>query len=310
MFTGEERSAILIVDDEAANIRALTQAIDPGHEVLFATSGEKALEMVAKRTFDLILLDITMPGLDGFEVCRQIKSSVGPLCGEIPIIFVTASITEEDETRGLELGAVDYIAKPFHSAIVKMRIRNHLKTKKQCDYLAHLSSKDGLTGINNRRLFDEELAREWSRSVRAQSSLSLIMIDIDCFKPYNDHYGHAEGDVCLKRVAETLNSVMVRSTDLLARYGGEEFVCLLPETNCEGARLTGEKMRQAIDKLNIPHAHSITTDHITISVGTFHIHPSRQTTPLELIEKTDQNLYRAKKEGRNRVVSSEFVERS
>jgi diguanylate cyclase (GGDEF)-like protein len=303
MFSGKERSAILIVDDETANIRALSNAIDPGHEVLFTTSGEKALLMLEEKEFDIVLLDVTMPGISGFEVCDQIQKLSA--CGNIPVIFVTANITEEDETKGLKFGAVDYITKPFRNAIVRMRVRNHLKTKKQCDYLANLSNMDGLTQIPNRRFFDESIKKEWARSARSQSTLSLLMIDIDSFKKYNDNYGHAEGDSCLKHVAQTLASTLVRTTDFVARYGGEEFVCVLPETDLNGAMLIAEKMRDKIEKLKIPHLHSQVTDHITISLGGYELIPNSDLTPQDLVKLADKNLYLAKNRGRNQVVCTD-----
>ncbi|MBF0620864.1 MAG: diguanylate cyclase [Magnetococcales bacterium] len=291
---------VLIVDDEPGNIRILKEILGNDFQIFFATDGEKALEIASAERPDIVLLDIMMPGIDGFEVCRRLKA--GPMTSAIPVIFVTASISEDDEAKGLEIGAIDYITKPLRPAIVNIRVRNHLELKKHRDMLEKLSTKDGLTGIANRRFFDTMLEQEWRRSSRSRSSLGLIMMDIDFFKQYNDHYGHLMGDRCLQQVAKRLEESMERSTDLIARYGGEEFVCLLPETDLEGLELIGQKLRQVIVESAIPHEVSQVADHITVSLGGVSLKPTQSGTPSDLIQLADEALYQAKSEGRNCLI--------
>lgn len=206
-----------------------------------------------------------MPDMDGYEVCRRLKQE--EKTANIPVIFITARDQEEDETRGLDAGAVDYITKPFSLPIVGARVKTHLELKRHRDLLENLSSKDGLTGIPNRRRFDEMLKREWNSAVRKGNPLSLVMIDIDHFKAYNDNYGHWRGDDCLRLVAGALFSTPQRPGDFTARYGGEEFVSILPETDMEGALSVCRAMQKMIGALEIPHAFSTVAGHITISLG-------------------------------------------
>ncbi len=296
------KQRILIVDDAPENIKILGQALKPDHTISFATNGEQALRIArSENPPDLILLDIMMPGLDGYEVCRRLKADKKTL--NIPVIFITAMSEEEDETRGLEIGAVDYITKPFSKAIVKARVRTHLELKRHQDMLENLSSLDGLTGIPNRRRFDELFDIEWRLGIREGTSLSLIMIDIDYFKRFNDEYLHVAGDDCLRKVAKTLADSVRRPADFVARYGGEEFVAVLPRTGREGAGVVGETMRNGILFLRIPHARSPVLNDVTISVGVSTIHPSMERSPDVLIKGADNALYEAKRGGRNQMRS-------
>jgi len=298
-----DKSRVLVVDDSSFNITILGEALAEEFEVSVATTGEQALEVASgPEPPDLVLLDIIMPGMDGHEVCRRLKAD--PATSSIPVIFITSMSEEDDETRGLELGAVDYITKPFSLAIVKARVRAHVELKRQRDILRDLSALDGLTGIPNRRRFDEFLAKEWLRGRRNQSPVSLIMADIDHFKAFNDNYGHAEGDDCLRRVARALMGALKRPTDLVARYGGEEFAVVLPETGAEGARHMGEALRAAVQALNLPHAHSEAAEQVTISVGVATVVPATQSEPEEVIKLADAQLYRAKEGGRNQVCAA------
>ena len=224
-----EKQTILIVDDSPENITVLGALLRADYGIRVATNGDKALKIVdSDNPPDLILLDVMMPGMDGYEVCRTLKDN--PLTRNIPIIFITAKCSEDDEVKGFERGAVDYVTKPFSPVIIKARVRTHLELKKYRDLLENTSYCDGLTAIANRRRFDEYYATMWSVSVRESLPLSLIMIDIDNFKRFNDGYGHQEGDACLIRIAQKLAASVRRKTDLVARYGGEEFVCVLPGT--------------------------------------------------------------------------------
>ncbi|MCB1958785.1 MAG: diguanylate cyclase, partial [Rhodocyclaceae bacterium] len=185
----------------------------------------------------------------------------------IPVLFVSSRDDEEDEARGLSLGAIDYIVKPIRPSIVQARVRNHIELKRSRDLLERLTTQDHLTGISNRRRFDDSLAQEWQRAAREQTPLSLVAIDIDHFKAYNDHYGHPQGDQCLIRVARALATCVTRPTDLVARCGGEEFAGLLPSTDSTGAARLAGQMRAAIEAEGLEHARSPTHPHVTISLG-------------------------------------------
>ncbi len=298
-----KQPTILIVDDETANIQVLANVLRPIYRILFTTRGSKAVEMAENALPDLILLDVVMPDEDGYAVCRQLKAS--SITTDIPVIFVTGMTEEQSEAVGFEMGGVDYITKPINPSLLTARVRTHIELKRRGDHLKRLTTLDGLTGIANRRRMDEFLQSEWLRAVRRDNSeLSLVMLDVDHFKNYNDHYGHQQGDDCLKQVATVIESSLFRATDLAARYGGEEFACILPETPAEGAMKLGEKIRGAIMGLNIPHAASKVSDVVTVSVGAASIIPRQKTRPSLLVETADQQLYRAKQEGRNRVMTT------
>lgn len=294
------KQRILIIDDEQSNIKLLAGELQTHYPISFALNGEDGLRIVrGDLPVDLILLDIMMEGMDGYEVCRRLKSD--PHTCNIPVIFITAMNEVADETKGLEIGAVDYITKPFTMAVVKARVRTHLELKRHRDLLENLSSLDGLTAISNRRRYDEVIQLEWKRSQREATPLSLILIDIDHFKPYNDTYGHAAGDDCLKQVAKTLAASVNRPGDLVARYGGEEFVAVLPRTDPEGAAFVAEKMRRDIESLDIRHESSPTAGCLTISLGVATTLPTPHESPRELAGASDRSLYQAKRNGRNRV---------
>ena len=295
----KRESTLLIVDDQPANIRVLGEIFQDEYRVIWATSGAKALELAVTQMPKLILLDIMMPNMDGYAVFAKLREI--PNTKDIPVIFVTSLDQEGHEVFGLELGAVDYITKPINPGIARLRVRNQLELKKARDYLEKLSTIDGLTGIANRRFFDNQLVLEWQRSIRSKAPLTLIMLDIDFFKPFNDNYGHCAGDECLRKVASSIAGSMRRTTDIAARYGGEEFVCLLPDTTLEGAVQIGEQLRSNIVDLKIPHDHSQIANHVTLSVGCATATPSLESYPKDLLILADTNLYRAKKNGRNRV---------
>lgn len=293
------KQTVLIVDDSPENITVLGSLLRSEYKVRVATSGEKALRIVASDTPpDLILLDVMMPEMDGYEVCRRMKSD--RRTENIPIIFLTAKSDEADEVKGFTIGAVDYVAKPFSPVVIQARVRTHMELKRYRDFLEDTSYCDGLTAIANRRRFDEFLGSTWCMSVRESLPLSLIMIDIDNFKQFNDHYGHQEGDICLIRIAETLSASLRRKTDLVARYGGEEFVCVLPNTGAEGVAVTAENIRSDILSLRIPHAHA-TTGYVTVSQGVATIRPVCEVSSDTLLMAADAALYEAKDTGKNRI---------
>ena len=294
-----EQARILIIDDIPANIKSLNGILVGDYDIAFATEWKKGLEIAGRTNPDLILLDIMMPEMDGFEICRRLKAE--PATRDIPVIFITALDGEADEEKGLAIGAADYITKPFHPAIVTLRVRNHIKFKLQRDRLEALTLTDSLTEIANRRLFDQHLDQEWQRCLRAKDPLSAIMMDIDHFKAFNDNYGHAAGDDCLRRVAQALVQVPSRPGDVVARVGGEEFACLLSGTDAEGAVVVARQLCAAVTGLAIPHGYSEVSDCVSISAGIACVEPAPDDTPVSLVKRADEMLYEAKEAGRNRI---------
>lgn len=306
MIDDDQLQTILVVDDEPTNIQALGTLLKDEYRIQVANSGEKALSLLQagqRPSPDLILLDIQMPGIDGYEVCRRLKED--PATSGIAIIFVTARDAASDEEHGLNLGAVDYIAKPFSPAIVRARVRTHMRLKRKTDLLEQYARLDGLTGIPNRRHFDELFDKEARRALRDGQPLSVLMIDIDHFKPFNDNYGHGAGDLCLQRVARALTGALLRPADQAFRYGGEEFVALLPGTDATGAADVAEQLRAAVEALAIPHEHASTAALVTLSLGVATLDPGQETASdaQGLLKRADEALYEAKKAGRNRVAS-------
>lgn len=298
-----EITRILIVDDERYNIKVLTNFLREDHKIMAAKTGEQALKAAqGPKPPDLILLDIIMPGIDGYEVCKRLKADSRTM--HIPVIFVTAMDASDDEAKGFELGAVDYITKPFNPVIVKARIKTHIQLKHKTDLLDRMTLMDSLTEIPNRRCFDVTLEKEIRRARRDGSFLSLVMMDIDFFKNYNDRYGHVAGDVCLQRVAKAIERVLKRASDCAVRYGGEEFAMILPGTDMESAIHVAEEVRSAVAELNIQHASSDVAEHISLSLGVATVSSDHKMSPLELIETADASLYQAKKNGRNRTIAS------
>ncbi|WP_084417491.1 diguanylate cyclase [Chrysiogenes arsenatis] len=291
---------ILIVDDEPTNIEVLTRTLSQDYHIISATDGRKALQIaLSDEQPDLILLDVMMPGMSGYDICRRLKSDNRTM--NIPIIFVTACDDRESEETGLELGAVDYITRPFHVPVVRARVRNHVNMQRKTMLLEKLSLIDGLTHIPNRRRFDNSYEQEWRRAMRYNKPVSLVMIDIDNFKAYNDIRGHSDGDECLRRVAEALSNVLLRGSDMVARYGGEEFIALLPDTQINGAVQVSEKLRAAVEAMEIPHPDSSVSPFVTVSIGHATCLPNFRISRLEFLQAADQALYSAKEAGRNQV---------
>ncbi|OWW23096.1 diguanylate cyclase response regulator [Noviherbaspirillum denitrificans] len=292
------RGRILIVDDAMENIHFLHRLLQDEHKVVFARDGMKALEMARTQPPDLILLDALMPGMDGFETCAALKDM--PETRDIPVIFVTALDSPDDETGALEAGAVDFINKPLNAAVVRARVRTHLALKQQGDLLRAMTMTDGLTRVANRRCFDDVLEREWKRCERSGLPLALILADIDHFKLYNDRYGHLAGDRCLADVAQGMETCLRRPPDLIARYGGEEFAILLPHEDVDGAVTVASRLLDKVRELAIPHEASPTASVVTASLGISAVIPQRGMESSSLIAAADACLYEAKKAGRNR----------
>ena len=314
--------AILVVDD-FEDARLLLDRILKGgglKDVILAESASAAFDFLGlghgqgqAEQIDLVLMDLVMPGVDGIEALERIKSDSS--LRDIPIIMVTAQDEVESLKTALESGALDYITKPVNKIELLARVRSGLKLKQETDRrkeneknlmamnqtLQRLSFLDGLTGIANRRYFDQLLDQEWKRAARETDPLSLIMIDIDYFKLYNDTYGHQQGDSCLKRLATLLRNSLVRPADFVARYGGEEFAAVLPNTKLGGAIAVSETMRKRLTLDSIPHTSSKVSNIVTVSMGVGSWIPDRGSEPIEFIEAVDQALYMAKGAGRNCV---------
>lgn len=306
------RSDILLVDDDPAAIQVLGRILSGLGRLRFATNGAGALRLAHETPPDLILLDAEMPGMSGFDVCEAMKSD--PELADIPVIFVTSHNDQNSEIGGFDLGAADFIAKPISEPLVVARVKTQLRIKHLTDELRKLSTVDALTGLANRRRFDEMLEREWSRAQRPGYPLALAMIDVDHFKRYNDRYGHPAGDTVLRSVAQALAHAAQRPADLVARYGGEEFVMLMPQTPRAGAQILADRALVMVESLGIPHAGSPTADHVTVSIGmacwegnAAHWEAegcgaSPRTAPAvsgqDLLTAADQALYAAKAAGR------------
>ena len=290
---------VLVADDDAINRQVLGELLKPEYAVVMAKNGAQTLEKAVRHAPDLILLDVVMPDMDGYEVLRRLRAE--PQTEHIAVIFISGLDRPEDEANGLNLGAADYIAKPFNATVVTARVALHLQVVRQRRLLEHLAHVDGLTGLANRRRFDEVYAAEWQRAQRSGQPLSLALLDIDCFKQYNDQYGHPAGDRVLRSVARTAATFMRRPADLAARYGGEELVLLMPDTCAEQARHIMASMCRAIEQLGIAHASSSVSAVLTASVGGATLGQGSKESAAELFDIVDSLLYRAKHAGRNRV---------
>jgi diguanylate cyclase (GGDEF)-like protein len=305
---------ILLVDDDPAMIQQLGCILVGLGSLRFATSGEDALRLARVLTPDLVLLDAEMPGMSGFEVCKALKAD--PALADVPVIFVSSHTNSAFEVSGFEVGAADFIAKPVSAPLVQARVKTQLRVKRMTDEMRRISTIDVLTGIANRRHFDEMLEREWRRARRSGDPLALLMIDVDHFKLFNDRYGHPEGDACLHSVAQALVGASLRPADMVARYGGEEFVVLLPKTPRAGAGHVAQAMLEAVAALGIAHEASLTRPHVTVSIGIACYdreseswvtasadsrsadQPPAHCSPVELMQAADKALYSAKRAGR------------
>jgi diguanylate cyclase (GGDEF)-like protein len=320
-------SRILIVDDIEANLIALKAILKSKSAQIFAAdSGNEALKILLEEQIDIVLLDVQMPNMNGFEVAELMRSNTRTK--DIPIIFVTAINKEEKYIfRGYELGAVDYIYKPVNNEILKSKVHVFIRLNEQKRIieektkalkekielleiaekkLSQLARIDDLTGSLNRRGFEEEFHREWSRSILYRSFFSLIMIDIDDFKKYNDTYGHVEGDQCLIQVAKSIEKSLRRPFDEVARYGGEEFVVLLPDTNQNGVLRVAENIRASIEALKINNSDAPEAWYVTVSLGVVTTIPQIDQDKEELLRRADQALYQAKDNGKNQIGIASF----
>ena len=335
--TPEYKADILIVDDKPENLRLLaTMLSKQGYDTRTAISGKLCLRAAKAIVPDLILLDINMPEMNGYEVCQRLRKET--LTQNVPIIFLSALNEPSDKVKAFQSGGNDYVSKPFQVEEVEIRIANQLKInflQKQLEaqkqklklqnshlqaeiesriaaetqllqinqQLQILATKDSLTQLANRHVFDRFLSQEWRRMCREKQPLGLILCDVDYFKRYNDCFGHQTGDRCLQQVARAISAVVKRPADLVARYGGEEFAVILPNTSARGVICVAEKIRQQVESLQIDHPESSATNYVTLSLGGVSAVPTPETDPQALIQISDDALYEAKQKGRNRAIS-------
>jgi len=298
MKTNKKKHSILIIEDSDVHIASLARILTPYYEVLISRSGHDGIELARYSKPDVIILDIIMPDMDGFETITILKKNVSTRY--IPVIFITSLTKVEDEEKGLRLGGSDYITKPFSDEIVKLRIQNQIRMLEYIHSIEQLSRIDQLTGLPNRRSFHERLLSEWKLAVRERTTISLLVIDIDHFKKCNDTFGHLMGDVVLQKISKEIKNNLQKPTDLAARWGGEEFIAVLPKTESDGALYVAEKIRSAIESLVVVFNDGRSTN-VTTSVGVATYSPTKTCSINDFIQKADNALYEAKRNGRNNV---------
>jgi len=290
----------MIVDDENINIAILSQILSPEYNLVTAMNGHDALRHARENRPDLILLDIIMPDISGFDVLRKLKSS--PLIKDIPVIIITGRNNTDDEEKSFLLGAVDYITKPFNNTIVVSRVKMHLQIVSQEQIIERLSLVDALTGLSNRRSFDSHMQIEWKRAIREKKPVSLLIIDIDNFKAYNDAYGHVQGDEMLKAVSVVLMKTARRPADMSARISGAEFAVLLPDTSWESALFMSENIRKTIKDTILPTIDGKAQTSVTASVGLVTKTPHVNDMLSDFFGLADDCMHEAKNSGRDRII--------
>lgn len=297
-----QKHQLLIVEDDPVSINVLVGVLRQDFVLSIAKTQEKALELLAEKEIDIILLDLNLPDGSGFDICQLVRNDREKYSNP-SIIVMTGSDSAEDELRCLELGANDYVTKPVHELVLQARIKIQLELLRKTSLLNKLARIDGLTEVANRRAFDETLVREWHRCKRSGQALSLLLIDVDEFKKFNDTYGHASGDMCLRQVASLLTNVFKRASDLVARFGGEEFAIIMPNTDQKDAiSLANIALGKMVER-KIPHDGSTVHDVVTFSGGLITTFPvDIDLTAEELIQQADAQLYNAKDEGRARIM--------
>ncbi|MBL1433423.1 MAG: diguanylate cyclase [Gammaproteobacteria bacterium] len=318
---------VLLVDDQPIIAEGVRRLLGDHDDIEFhyCQDPKQAIDMAQRVRPTVILQDMVMPDMDGIMLVKFFCGH--PQTRNIPIIVLSSNEDSHDKSRAFSSGAIDYLVKLPDQIELVARIRAHSRgylsllerdeayrelrklkhdLERSNAQLKHLSSIDGLTGVANRRYFDERLAEETQRGLRERTSLAVVLLDIDYFKPYNDNYGHQMGDTCLREVAQALSHSLRRPSDFIARYGGEEFVAILPATNMEGARIVAETLCSAIDVLELTHEHSKMSDHITVSVGYAALVPLSMEDGTLLVSASDQGLYDAKRAGKNRVMEGKI----
>ena len=290
---------ILIVDDSAVQATQLKAILADEYDVALAQTAEDGLHRASAEDFSLILLDVVMPGMDGFTLLKKLQDEI--ITQSVPVILITSLSDVAHEQRGLILGAVDYITKPFNPLIVRARVNTHIKLYNYRRQVEQQSMTDQLTGIANRRRYDLYSMAKWREAVRLQVPFSVCMFDIDHFKVYNDTFGHHAGDKVIAAVAKTISSSLKRNTDFVARYGGEEFVALSMGDSSEKMFAHLKNIRQAIEDLHLPHNPSA-AQWVTVSVGGITVVPPLDGNYAFFLQIADTMLYDAKRHGRNQVV--------
>jgi len=310
LFADDSRTLRMSLGDQ---MRAM------GHEVIEATEGRQAVELFQSEEPDLVVLDVDMPVMNGYETARQIRAISGDH-EWIPIIFLSGNVRDNDVAAGIEAGGDDYLAKPVSPVVLRAKISAMQRITDMRERLVEVSrelaginvslrvqsSQDALTGIPNRRSFDTAFEQEWNHAARSGKPLALILGDVDHFKKYNDTYGHQRGDECLKAIAGAMREAARRKVDMVARYGGEEFAMLLPDTPAVSALLVAGRVLEAVRALRVPHRSSPTSDHVTMSLGVCAAVPRAELRPEDLVKLTDRALYDAKSKGRNQAVLVAF----
>ena len=299
MSAGKENS-LLIIDDDKMNLKLLSNLLSPDYTIYTATNGASGIRIAKEYLPDLILLDILMPEMDGYQTLAEIKNNEETR--KIPVIFITGLDSEKDEEKGLSFDAADYITKPFRAMIVKLRVQNQIQIVNHLRTIEYLSLHDHLTRIPNRRSFDERLHMEWSNAIREHKPLSILMIDLDNFKKLNDTYGHQQGDIVLQMTAKIFPRELKRPRDFVARWGGEEFAVLLPDTPISAALEIAERIRAEVQDAQFPCADGSAL-RITISVGVNSRMPVQGDLPEQFLSDADSALYAAKLSGKNRAHS-------
>ena len=290
---------ILIVDDSILQAAQLKKILEDEYEITTAHTAEEGLGLASTENYSLILLDVVMPGMDGFTLLKKLQEEI--ITQSVPVILITSLTDIENEQYGLILGAVDYVTKPFHARIIKARVNTHVKLYQYRRQIEQQSMTDQLTGIANRRKYEDYSITKWNEAIRLRVPFTICMFDIDRFKVYNDTFGHPAGDKVIEAVAKTAAGHLKRSTDFLARYGGEEFVGSLLGDSAEKAFAHLKRIRQEIENLHIPHDPSV-SQWVTVSIGGVTIMPQRESSYDSYLKIADTMLYDAKKNGRNRVI--------
>ncbi|WP_047393919.1 diguanylate cyclase [Chitinibacter sp. ZOR0017] len=299
-----QAGVILIVDDSPLNQKMLSAMVEGLAEVHCASDGEQGLLLAQQLHPNLILLDVEMPGMNGYEVCRALRHQPN---FDSAIMIITAHRGDEYEIKALRAGAVDFVSKPFNEDVVKARVKTHLLLNQQTRYLQSLVNLDALTGVFNRRHFNEVLLQEWRRHLRLQMPLALAMVDVDHFKRFNDKLGHQAGDDCLKSVAQCLSRSVRRPGEIVSRYGGEEFAIILPAIGPADALSVGQWLSDQVAGVAIAHPdREDGMPTVTVSVGVCAITPRLDASPKWLVAAADAALYLAKEKGRNQACLGEF----
>lgn len=293
------KPSLLIVDDDPTVIQVLVEYLESTFLLSVAKSRAKAMELLGSKAFDLVLLDVNLPDGNGIDICKEIKGT-RDYSDSLVVIFMTGHHSSEMEALGLSAGANDYIYKPVNKEVLLARINLQLNLLRKTKLLAHLAKVDGLTEIGNRRAFDEQITQEWYRAKREAKPLSLILLDIDFFKQFNDTYGHPEGDNCLRSIAQCLTESFKRHSDFCFRFGGEEFAVVLFDTDIRQASDLVNIMLQNLTNLEIPNEKSTVCQFVTVSVGICDSFSGCDSAK-ELLDKADKYLYQAKHQGRNQV---------